>query len=121
MKDIIVPSQDHLLLKMDAGVYCADDIDDADDNGRESVVWRLPGFYSHFPSPGRAPNYPPYWGWRGIQGVRWDTGGRGIQGVRCRQIPAFLDALQVGYGGVDQVTPFIRSVVGSPFLIVIPF
>ena len=110
MKDIIVPSQDHLLLKMDAGVYCAaEDIDDADDNGRESVVWRLPGFYSHFPSPGRAPNYPPYWGWRGIQGVR------------CRQIPAFLDALQVGYGGVDQVTPFIRSVVGSPFLIVIPF
>ena len=60
---------------MAAGVYCADDIDDADDNGRESVVWRLPGFYSHFPSPGRAPNYPPYWGdgggtWDG-EGVMW--------------------------------------------------
>ena len=81
----------------DAGDNEDDDNDDVDDNGRESAVWGLPGFYSHFPSPGRAPNYPPYWGgWGGAHGM-----GRGS----CGQIPAFLEAMllvmaEVGYGRI---------------------
>ena len=62
---------------------------------RTSVV--LPGFYSHFPSPGRAPNYPPYWGERG--------GAHGMGRGSCGQIPAFLEAMllvmaEVGYGRI---------------------
>ena len=96
---------------MDAGVYCAaDDIDDADDNGRESVVWRLPGFYSHFPSPGRAPNYPPYWGMEGDTGgqvgYRWegDTGGQ-VPPNSC----LFRGLYYRWDMKVDQVTPFILT------------
>ena len=56
----------------DAGDNEDDDNADVDDNGRESAVWGLPGFYSHFPSPGRPYLIIPHIGGGGRNGMLKD-------------------------------------------------